>query len=102
MARDHESGRERERSFLVWTAWIPAASFAGISLYAARFDGWGAWATAPLFLLPVILSAALVLVAPFELRAEHRAGGVRQRTWVALGLAALPLLWIVWRAIVTA
>ena len=42
--------------------WIPVASLVAIEVYASGFDGWGAWAMAPLFLVPLVLS--LVIAGP--------------------------------------
>jgi len=85
-------------SVLRWSAWIPLACLVGVRLYVRRFDGWGAWSAAPLFLLPVLLSGAFFLVSAFELRAERAAGGLRRGTLLACVLGAVPLLWFLWRA----
>ncbi len=57
------------RAFLR-TCWVPAALWALTLLYIRPYDGWGAWAAAPLLLPSLVLSAvwglvglALVLVA---------------------------------------
>ena len=58
-----------------WLSWVPVAFFAGTWAYVGRYDGWGAWAAAPLLLLPIGLSAAMAGVGlTFCLRALKRNG----------------------------
>ena len=37
--------------------WIPAAAWVYARAVVDRYDGWGAWAAAPLLLVPVAISA---------------------------------------------
>jgi hypothetical protein len=82
-----------------WGAWIPLASLVGVNLYARQFDGWGRWATAPLFLVPVLLGLVFLLTGASQLRRERDAGGIRLRTLAACALGAAPLLWFLSRVI---
>jgi len=84
-----------------WASWIPLATFVAANLYVDRFDGWGAWAAAPILLVPVVLSAGYVLGGVLAIRTERAAGGVRLTTRLALALAAAPCIWLAWRLIVT-
>jgi len=85
-----------------WASWIPLATFVAAQRYVDQFDGWGAWAAAPILLAPVFVSAGYVLAGVLVLRTERDLGGVRPATYLALALAATPCLWLLWRLIVTA
>ena len=84
-----------------WTSWIPLATFVTAHLYVDRFDGWGAWAAAPILLIPIVISAGYMLAGVLAVRAERAMGGVRHTTRLAIVLAAVPCLWLAWRLIVT-
>jgi len=99
MPREHEAPRGEELSFFRISAWLPLAMLVGVKVYVERFDGVGAWAAAPLFLVPVVSSAALVLLGALELRAEASRGGARTGTLAAAALASLPLLWFLSRVL---
>ena len=84
-----------------WLSWVPVATFAGTWVYVERYDGWGAWAAAPLLLLPIGLSAIMAAVGlAFCLRALKQDGIDRLTTLAAL-LAALPVIWFAVRVILT-
>jgi len=68
-----------------------------VESYASRFDGWGALATAPLFLLPIAASLVVSGYGLVQCLHELRAGSVRRVSLVATSLAALPLLWLMVR-----
>ncbi len=77
-------------------SWIPAATWMGMQAYVGQYDGWGAWAAAPLLLVPVAVSAVFVgtgLLLSVSSRASRSATADR----VAIGVAALPLLWFALR-----
>jgi hypothetical protein len=76
---------------------LPLALLAAVELYARNFDGWGAWAAAPLFLAPFFLSLAVGGVGVSRIFAEHRAGCVQASTVVSTGIALLPLAWLLVR-----
>ena len=100
MSTGHGSQQRRRASLSAWCGWIPPASWLGIDAYAARFDGWGGLGTAPLYLLPVALSAVFTLLGWLELRGERAAGGARRVTLAGTALASLPLLWFLVRLLV--
>ena len=84
--------RVKPRLFCV-IAWLLLAFLLGLQLYARQFDGWGRWVMAPLFLLPVIASAALVVIGIAICRREASAGQALAATATATLGAAVPALW---------
>ncbi len=66
----------RTRQIFLLTSWIPLASLIALLRYVKRFDGWGAWGAAPLFLPVIGLSAIMGLVGIVlyfrQLRNGHR------------------------------
>jgi len=52
----------RWRRWFLATCWLPPALWAATLLYLRPYDGWGAWAAAPL-LLPSVAIAAVWLAA---------------------------------------
>lgn len=78
--------------------WTPVASWIYARAVVEQYDGWGAWAAAPLLLVPVALSALLVGVG---LLLISRSGQGRSSSWdwIAIGIAALPLVWIALRVV---
>ncbi len=77
-------------------SWIPAATWVGMQAYVGQYDGWGAWAVAPLLLVPVAVSAVFVgtgLLLSVSSRVSRSSAADR----VAIGVAAFPLLWIALR-----
>lgn len=73
---------------------LPLASLVGVEVYVARFDGWGAWASAPLLLLPALVSVPIVIWGLVRIAGIRRTGASYM---AALGwtiVAALPLLWL--------
>jgi hypothetical protein len=97
--RNRSPQRERRSPCLRWGAWLPLASLIGVAFYARRFDGWGGWATAPLFLLPVFLSVVLLVIGASEIRDERAAGRIQLGTLAACALGAIPLLWFLLRVV---
>ena len=87
----------RPRSLLRRVFWLPPASLVAVELYVRGFDGWGAWASAPLFLLPLVLALAFAAAGGWALLAEVRGGGIRGATLVLTAVAASPLVWIALR-----
>ena len=80
-------------------SWIPLATVIAIEIYTRGFDGWGRWASAPLFLLPVILSGFLVPIGVRMCRNESEGGVPIRPTVLATALAGMPALWFVARAL---
>lgn len=88
----------KPRTFLA-IAWIPLALLVGVHLYSHEFDGWGRWAAAPLFLLPVMVSAALAIIGIAICRREAGAGRSLTLAATATFAAAVPALWFLARAL---
>jgi len=72
-----------ERSVFLWTCWLPAGLWVFTLLSLRRYDGWGAWAAAPLLLPALGLSIFGVVWGAWLLVTAGRAG--RFDTVVALG-----------------
>lgn len=89
-----EQQSHRPRSSLVLTCWLPAASLVAVELYVRGFEGWGAWSTAPLFLIPLVLSVAIGGAGIVECLLEGRAGTFRIRSLVVTAVAWLPVVWL--------
>lgn len=77
--------------------WLPLASLVGIETYVRGFEGWGAWSTAPLFLLPLGLSFVIGGTGTVRCVAELRAGSLRRSSLVFTAVALLPLVWLLIR-----
>lgn len=84
-------------SGLTQSFWVPAACLVAIEIYAANFDGWGAWATAPLFLLPLVLSLVIAGAGVVQCVLELRHGSLRRSSVVFTLVAALPFFWLLVR-----
>jgi hypothetical protein len=83
-------------SFFRALCWVPAALWIWARAVAGRYDGWGAWAAAPLLLVPVAVSFLFVGTG-FLLVGRPVRGGRHRGDWIAIGVAALPVLWIALR-----
>jgi hypothetical protein len=84
-----------------WLSWVPAATLAGTWLYVERYDGWGAWAAAPLLLLPIGLSAVMAAVGLAFCLKALKSHGIDHLTTLATLLAALPVIWFAIRVLLT-
>ena len=73
------------------------ASLIAVEIYASGFDGWGAWATAPLFLVPFVFSLAIAGEGAVQCLLELRARSSRPSSAVFTVVAALPFLWLLVR-----
>ncbi len=68
-----------------WLCWLPLGSLLAVELSIRGYDGWGAWAAAPLLLIPGFVSLAVILWGLAN----------RPRPKIPFMLvAALPLLWL--------
>jgi len=83
-------------SYFRGLCWIPAALWICARVSTERYDGWGAWAAAPIFLIPVAVSAMFVGVGVL-LGSRPGSGRFRGGDRLAIGVAALPLLWLALR-----
>lgn len=78
-------------------AFVPLASMLAMTRYVSRFDGWGAWGAAPLLLIPPILSLLVTgigVLRVLAIRQDGRPGGI---ALALTAIAAVPLLWLLWR-----
>ena len=88
----------RPRVFLAIAA-LPLLLLLGAQFYAREFEGWGRWAAAPLFLVPVILSAILVAIGIGVCRREAAAARPLGLAASATLAAGIPLLWFLARVL---
>jgi len=49
-------------TFIRFSCLIPVLLWIGLHAYVNRFEGWGQWATAPILLIPLLASAAFILI----------------------------------------
>jgi hypothetical protein len=80
--------------------WIPAATWLCARAAVERYDGWGAWAAAPLLLVAVAMSAFLAGVG-LLIVGRMRAGRSTEWDWAAIGVAGLPVPWIAFRFVMS-
>lgn len=91
----------RSKSALWWVpAALPLASWVAVAAYAARFDGWGAWAAAPLFLIPVGFGIAGLLSGMLRIVSFPRGSAARRVAWAQTLLASPPVLWFLGRLLI--
>jgi hypothetical protein len=93
------SGDSDQRSpgtprWLSWICWLPLGSLLAIELYIRSFDGWGAWAAAPLLLIPGLISLAVVIPGILGCVTEIRAGRLNPATVLCTLVASLPIFWL--------
>jgi len=81
--------------------WLPVIILVVVEFYARNFDGWGAWSTAPLFLLPLVLSITIAGTGAVKLFLEFRNSSVRALTVISIAVALIPFLWLLVRRYVT-
>lgn len=79
---------------LGWLCWLPLLCLLVVELYVRGFDGWGAWASAPLLLVPGLVSLAITVPALLDCAAGLRAGSLRPQTLLFAFVAALPMVWL--------
>ena len=89
-----ESSTEGASTALRWSCGAPLALLLGIELYVRGFDGWGAWASAPLLLVPALLALPIAMLGSAELVAAARARAPIGRIAFCTLVAALPILWL--------
>ena len=88
----------KPRVFLA-IACLPLLLLLAVQFYAGQFEGWGRWAAAPLFLVPVILSVILVAIGVSICRREARANRSLGLVASATLAAAIPMLWFLARVL---
>lgn len=91
------------RSF-AFIAWIPPALWMAGRVYVASFDGWGAWAAAPILLVPLVVSFILGIVVTGGYLALQRSEKQSLRSIGVLILPWIPILHVLienaWRSAV--
>jgi hypothetical protein len=78
--------------YFIMSSWIPLASFVAMSLYVRQYDGWGAWAAAPLLLLPLAVSFGFGLYGLWLCWQAKRSGDLGWRLRLATIFALGPIL----------
>lgn len=89
-----------DQTALRWLCLLPVGSLVAVEVYVAGFDGWGAWATAPMLLLPALVSVPIVIwgLVRIATRRRARVSYVATLGWTIV--AALPILWLAVRRLV--
>lgn len=87
------AGRQRSGA-LRWLCWLPLVALLVVELEVQRYDGWGAWAAAPLLLVPALIGLPLAIVGAADTIAAARARAPIGESARATALAALPILWL--------
>ena len=76
-------------------SWIPLGLFIATSIYVRQYDGWGAWAAAPLFLVPLAASLGFGLYGVWLCWQAKRSGELTWRHGLATLFALGPILVVV-------
>ena len=76
-------------------SWIPLALFVATWVYIRQYDGWGAWAAAPLIIPSLALSLGFGLYGVWLYREAQRAGELTWRHGAAALFASGPILVVV-------
>lgn len=79
---------------LRWLCWLPLASLLAVEVYVRNFDGWGAWAAAPLLLVPGLVSLPIAILGLFDCLAAVRAGAPISAALLPTLVSALPIFWL--------
>ncbi len=85
---------------LRWLCWVPLILLGATEAWLRHYDGWGAWAAAPLLLGPAIVSLAIVVAGALECVREWRSRRLSLAAPVYTLIAALPLIWLAVRRLV--
>jgi hypothetical protein len=89
-------GKNRQ-SIATLMAYCPLAALFAVELYIKKFDGWGAWASAPLLLVPAILGIPIGLsFLLYAIQAYRGTRTVSRHIWQMI-LAISPLGWLMVR-----
>lgn len=49
------------KKIYTWSSPLPLILFFALSIYVSKYEGWGAWAAAPMLLPPVFLSFVMLV-----------------------------------------
>lgn len=86
------------RRIFLWASPVPLGLHLLALWYLGRFDGWGAWASAPLLLPAIILSSGMLLVG-IAIWLERRPHGRDPVLLAAIALAGSVALFYFVRAL---
>ncbi len=86
------------RRIFLWTSPLPPVLHLLALWYVGRFDGWGAWAAAPLLLPAILLSAGMFLTG-IAFWYQGRGSGRNPRLIAATVLAGSVALFYLFRAL---
>ena len=95
------AGNKDSSGALRWLWRLPVVSMFVMEMYVRNFDGWGAWASAPLLLVPAVVSLVIVILGLVEMVIAIRAGRLNLATLLLTLIAGLPILWLGVRRFVT-
>ena len=84
----------RSPGILRCLCWLPLVALAGIELYVRDFEGWGAWAAAPLLLVPALLSLPIAVVGLVQCVEAARARAPLGAPLLCTLVSAIPILWL--------
>jgi len=84
------------KKLYIWSCPLPLILLFALSLYIRKYDGWGAWAAAPM-LLPAVLLSLIILVTGLGFivhsrKSQERSGRLIIATLVAGALFIFLLL----------
>jgi hypothetical protein len=83
-----------------WLCWLPLMILLAVEVYVAGFDGRGAWAAAPMLLLPAIASILVVFPGIARIVSQQRPAEETRRLILLTTVAAAPLGWLLVRRFV--
>jgi ABC-type spermidine/putrescine transport system permease subunit II len=83
----------QENKVFFWLAPMPPLVLIATFIYISQFDGWGAWAAAPMLLIPIIFSAVIGSYGLLLLYSRNRLGEPLFKLTLNTLLAGSPVLW---------
>lgn len=96
---DCSNRRSRLLRVASWLCWIPLLSLLAVEWKLHRFDGWSGWASAPLLVVPAMVSLCITAVVAMDFIEEWRNGTASRRVLVYLLISSLPIPWLVVRGL---
>ena len=86
-----------KRKVVTGLAFCPLLVLIGVEISVSNYDGWGAWAAAPLLLVPAILGFALSLAFLIEMVQKLRAGLSILGPGLLMAVSLVPVIWLMVR-----
>jgi len=96
---DFNNRRSRLLRVASWVCWIPLLSLLVVEWQLHRVDGWSHWATAPLLVVPAMVSLCITAVVAMDFIEEWRNGSASRRVLIYMAVSSSPLLWLVIRGL---